>query len=557
MLTTCTLLLVALATTHGVEETGFEAVSRGGGWVPERLDLSLTVDPEERELLLEGTIRLRLTIATSPGPTLAANFRDFVMDFEEVSADGATVTLDDDPEVPNRANLVAAHVRFDEPRTEGEVVDVRFRMLSYRDGAQFIVEPRVAYGSWVMGWYPIPAPLPGVAPSKRLREAPGTTTLDLPESWSGVTNGARTARVVEGGRARETWESTLAVSRSFVAARYQTARHEIDGRSIGVHLLTEKAQSAEMQATRLAEALRAQEARFGPYPYPTYAIAEFPDDALAFYASSEQGFIVAKSAAFGWEHGNLPLFAHEMAHGWWGNRVGTAGPGSILMNETLAQYSAVIAIETLEGEEAATEFLRFSRSGYSDWQCAEGYFRIRRQGNDKPLGQLKSGGFDHHLSDSKGMWVMHMLRRRVGDDVFFGRLRSFVENSDRDLSVARFREEFGAAAPDAGLEAFFEQWLEQEGAPLLALDWTPRDGGGVTVDLRQEQAGEPYALDVELDVVPAEGPPTVHVVRLDQRNQAFELAIDGAPTEVRLDPRHRLLRWTPEYGPRPEADRTD
>ena len=116
---------------------------------------------------------------------------------------------------------------------------------------------------------------------------------------------------------------------------------------------------------------------------------------------------MAKSDAFEYEHGNVPLWAHEMCHAWWGNTVGTQGPGSKMAGEALAQFGVLTALEAMEGREAVVEFLEFSRSGYSPTQCARGYFGLVDDGNDHPLAKLGnsslSGGQTHNLVDSKGL----------------------------------------------------------------------------------------------------------------------------------------------------------
>ena len=121
------------------------------------------------------------------------------------------------------------------------------------------------------------------------------------------------------------------------------------------------------------------EDKWGSYPYPGVAIAEVPQNAGSFGASSEQGFIMVKPHFLNVPGGNLPLFAHEAAHGWWGNTVGTSDPSSLLCSESLAQYGAVIAIEATEGREAATDFLRFSRAGYRRYSGPTTRGRSRRR----------------------------------------------------------------------------------------------------------------------------------------------------------------------------------
>jgi hypothetical protein len=251
------------------------------------------------------------------------------------------------------------------------------------------------------------------------------------------------------------------------------------------------------------------------------------------------------------EGGNLPLFAHEAAHGWWGNLVNTTGPGSILCSESLAQYGAVIAIETVEGKAAATEFLRFSRPGYVMNQCAKGYFQLVREGQDLPLAQLGNGGVHHTLSDAKGHWVYHMIRRRLGDEVFFGALRGLLERfGGRRMALADVRRAFiEAAAPGDEMEAFLSQWLDRTGAPVLELR---HEAGAVTI--LQTQEGEPYELRVDVEVETESGTRERFAIPVRERSTPVRLPEGARPESAVLDPDHAVLRWDPAYGPKPGID---
>ena len=289
------------------------------------------------------------------------------------------------------------------------------------------------------------------------------------------------------------------------------------------------------------------EERLGTFPYSNYGIAEILDGKVSWYAASQQGFILAKSEAFRFG-ANLPLFAHEAAHAWWGNLLGTEGPGSILCSESLAQYGAVLAIESIEGPQAATEFLMSSRRGYSSEQCARGYFRMAKKGQDMPLSKLDGGGWQHTLSDAKGHWVYHMLRRRIGDEVFFATLRGLIARyAHDDLSLDELRAAFLEAAPrSTRLERFFAQWLDRAGAPSLTAEWEATDDGQVVLTVSQVQEGEPYDLDLELDLLTSEGPQRF-ALELRQRHARLELSVAGEVTGVLLDPDQRLLIWKSQY----------
>ncbi|MEQ8764944.1 MAG: M1 family aminopeptidase [Planctomycetota bacterium] len=526
-----------------------DAPPEGSGWRYERLDLDLHLNPASGKIVVEGEATLRLEAETSPGPTLGVNSRKPIFVFESVGTpSGTKVELNASHPVLEAIRL--AHIRREEPYRQGDTVMLRFRCIGVGESMQVCLREQMALGSWVECWYPVPLRARNESLSE-LSSAVGRTRLHLPSGWRGVTNGKRTAREVEGDRAVETWQiEGLPVARSFIAAPFTVGSSEIDGREIGVYLLDTDPELAEQQSIMLAQALAAMETRFGPYPYPSYAIAEVPFELsfeLGFGASSEQGFIMCASNFIRVAGGNLPLFAHEAAHGWWGNKVGTTGPGASLCSESLAQYGAVLAIETLEGAAAASEFLRSSRAGYIPDQCAKGYFEILRTGRDKPLAELKSGGVDHTLADSKGTWFYHMLRRRVGDELFFQTLRSILEKyAGEQLSLAALREEFSKVAPaEARLKVFFSQWLDRTGAPILVGELR-----GSSLVLRQEQAGAPFDLNVEVELVSDDGA-TRRELTLRDQEATFELEGLEGVREIRVDPDFKILRWDESYGARP------
>ncbi len=533
-----------------------DATNAGTGWVLERLDLDITVGDEGESVAVSGTAWLKLEAATSLGPTLAVNNRETVFEFREVRARGyADAAVDRTTPHEHAAHARLAALRVNEPLSAGDRLVIDFGMDRIGEAPQAVFGGGIALTSWVEAWYPVPI-VAGEDPiAAEKLNVPGTTTLRLPTRWSSVTNGARTERTESADGSVETWTTEAPVARSWVAGPFRAGYEIFGDREIGVHLLSPKAESASNQAKTLAAALAAMEERFGPYPYPSYAIVELPEESVDWYASSEQGFIMARSSAFDVDGGNVPLFAHEAAHGWWGNLVSTTGPGASLCSESLAQYGAVVAIESIEGQRAATEFLEYSREGYSGWQCAVGYFGIIREGGDKPLSELAQDHWDHNLSDSKGHWFYHMLRRRVGDEVFFSTLRGFTRDFEsREISLGDVRAAFVKARPDdASLEAFLSQWLDRTGAPVIDLDWWAIDrGAAVEVVLTQRQAGEPYALDVEVEIVTRDGQRLRELVAVGNRETRVEFETPGRAIDVTLDPDVRLLLWRPRYGPVPK-----
>jgi hypothetical protein len=513
-------------------------------WSYRHLDLEVTIDPAAGHLAVTGHAVVVLGGASASEFRLFVNTRAPAMLFERLATPGSASEVVFDLVEGRHVALVA----LADTMAPGDTVAVDFALRWEEPSFQLLLTDSVALASWVEAWYPVL-----VNPGRRpVWAVAGSTRFHLPPGWHAVTNGTlQSEGALAAGQGRvAVWHTPDPVNRSFAAGPYLAARTDAGGREIGVYLLTADTVSARLQAETLLRAIRAMEAVWGPYPYDGYAIAEIPDDAVSWAASSEQGFIMATSRQFG-DDGNLPLFAHEAAHGWWGNQVQSHGTASLMVSEALAQYGAVVAIEALEGEAAMNDFLRFSRPGYNQYQSAHGYFEIIRRGGDKPLSQLTNDRWDHNLSDAKGHWFYHMLRHRVGSDHFFSILRQLQEDrAGSALSLPELRQTFIDAVPeDEGLAEFMAQWLDRTGAPHLETRWWTTDAGrAVHLELTQAQP-DLYDLEitVELELIGAER--VRHQVRLVERTQAFALDAPARIVGLHVDPDHRLLFWRPEYGP--------
>lgn len=509
-------------------------------WSYSRLDLNVAIDPVHERLDITGTGVVTLADAAADEIRLFVNTRSAAIALGHVTTTNRTSTVS----IESSGHQQLVHIALESPAEPGDSVRFEFTSTLSAPSSQLLLTAEVALASWVEAWYPVPS-----GPAGARWAAPGTTRFHVPAGWHAVTNGTLISTTIRGDSAVHVWHTTEAVHRSFAAAQYRAARTSAGGRDIAVYLLTADSASARRQAETLARAITAMERVWGRYPYDGYAIAEVPTDAVAWAASAEQGFIMAVSSQFG-DDGNLPLFAHEAAHAWWGNRVSSTGPGARMVTEALAQYGAVIAIEALEGTDAMNEFLRFSRRGYNRFQSAHGYFEIVRRGGDKPLSLLGNDTWDHNLSDSKGHWFYHMLRHRLGSERFFAILRD-VQNqyTGRALSLADLRGIFVDAAPDdPGLEEFVAQWLDRTTAPHFAVDWwTTDEGHGARIVVTQVQ-DDLYDLELDIELTLASGHRVRRTLHVAERMHEYTLSAHGRIVDLRLDPDHILLFWRPEYG---------
>lgn len=548
--------MIASLVLLGLARPQIDASRSGMGWTMTRLDLEVVLENEPPAMWIEGTCQLRLDIGHSSGPTLVVNGGMAALHWGHLEAAGVG-----EPDVELDVPLLfgggqrAAHVRFDEELQRGHVLTLSFELEWRNAASQLSVHPGFAIASWTDVWYPVALPLDYSAGlGTRLISIPGRTTLHLPPDWIALSDGELLERAREPAGAREVWSvEERPVARSFAAGPYAAAERVVAGRTMRVYLLAEQAIGVDRLAELLASSLAAQSARLGDFPFAGYGVAEVPEAAGTWYAASQQTFILAKSNAFAFEHGNLPLWSHEMGHAWWGNTVASGGPGEKVVGEALAQFGVLITLEAIEGRAAMTEFLEFSRSGYSANQCARGYFELLGRGQDHPLATLGDSTLDgettHDLADSKGMWVWHMLRRRIGDETFFGVLRRLAsERAGGSLSLDDLRAAFQTAAPAHGLERFFAQWLDRPGAPVIHVEHRALAEGRYEIELAQSDDRDPFRLDLALDVRLEDGTVRRERVAAVERLTRIERVFASPIQEVILDPERDVLLWRPAYG---------
>jgi aminopeptidase N len=124
--------------------------------------------------------------------------------------------------------------------------------------------------------------------------------------------------------------------------------------------------------------------------------------------------------------------------------------------------------------------------------------------------------------------VLHMLRRLVGDQAFFGGLRRFYYSwRFQKAGTDDFRQAMEQAS-GVDLGRFFEQWVFGEGLPHVTFTSRveDRDGSAEAV-LRFEQAGEVYDFPVTVTLDYLDNTSTNAVVKVTDRVVEVRIPVKG------------------------------
>jgi aminopeptidase N len=237
------------------------------------------------------------------------------------------------------------------------------------------------------------------------------------------------------------------------------------------------------------------------------------------------------------------LIAHELAHQWFGDLVTCRDWSQAWLNEGFATFMEHVDREAHLGKDEYDHGLRGDMEAY--FGEARGRYRrsIVCQDYEAPIDI-----FDRHLYE-KGACVLHMLRRDLGDALFWKGVRSYLQRHARGVVETRDLQRALEDASGRSLERFFEQWVYRPGHPELDVK-VEHDGDILTVSVKQTQATAPhhgapsgaadnvtpvFAFDLALDIA-LDGEIRREVRHVDQASHTFSIKVPSRPRFVVVDP---------------------
>ncbi|MHC5010195.1 MAG: M1 family aminopeptidase, partial [Planctomycetota bacterium] len=286
------------------------------------------------------------------------------------------------------------------------------------------------------------------------------------------------------------------------------------------------------------------EERFGvAYPYEKYAQVVVSDFIFGGMENTTATTLIEYAlyddrAALDYDADDL--IAHELAHQWWGDLLTCRDWSHAWLNEGFATWSENVFKEAHRGQDEAIYDRHVTATAYVKEDAAKYRRAIVDDRYDEPIDL-----FDRHLYE-KGSWVLHMLRRELGEEPFWRAICAYATaNHGRSVVTDDLRRAIEDAT-GRNFEWFFDQWVFKGGHPELKFGWSyDADDRVLSVSLRQQQKGdevtpEVYRATVDVDVEAGDGV-TRHRLDLSRREQTFALPMAEAPKAVRFDPRGWLL----------------
>ena len=318
---------------------------------------------------------------------------------------------------------------------------------------------------------------------------------------------------------------------TLVIGRYHVDSIKEGGIELVTYFFEEHRDLSKEYLVKSAEFISDFQKRLGPFPFKRFQVVE---------NEAPTGFGMATMTLIGTHIIAYPFIVeqslgHEIAHSWFGNSVYVKG-GSGNWCEGLTTYVADYHFKEKKGEAVGYRHdILIDYESYVHPQDAISIqeFRFRRNRMEKAVGYGKCAMF------------FHMLRQKVGDQLFFMGLRKLIEEySFNDVSFDDIRYVFEAVA-QIDLHGFFRQWLQRKDIPEIGISSpvVSRDGKGkyvVSFDLIQKVM-PPYDLSVPYVISTSKGDVN-GTIETNKEKVHITLKVDHMPDEIALDPDFDLMR---------------
>ena len=235
-------------------------------------------------------------------------------------------------------------------------------------------------------------------------------------------------------------------------------------------------------------------------------------------------------------HFGFALNAHEMAHQWFGDKITCGSWQDLWLNEGFATYFAGLPLETMYDGEFWIEW----KERYLDRATLianESVF-VHDTSNVSRL-------FDPYLTYAKGGYVLHMLRKQIGDDSFFEGIRSYMSDPELIYGTALTTDFFKhmEISADTNLTLFQNQWIYGKGYPSYNLEWE-KLGTKVNLSLSQITADPSvtfFYVDVPILITGNNGEEVWLKIKHVENNQKVSLTIPFEIHSIQIDPKLDLI----------------
>lgn len=358
--------------------------------------------------------------------------------------------------------------------------------------------------------------------------------VSAPDHYGIVAIGKRVSEKKEQGRIHSHWRTSVPLSTKlmvigvspFAVQEMQSA----SGIPVSTWVYPQNREEGFFDYSIATRPLDFFESYIAPYPYTKLANVQ----SKTVYGGMENAScIFYHERTVNGKQDHEILFAHEIAHQWFGDAVSELNWHHIWLSEGFATYLTDIYIEHTYGREAfVASMLDEKRQVLS--------FARRRMAPIIDTTLPVSVRLLNRNSYEKGGWVLHMLRHDMGDELFQECVQSFYEKYKFGNVLTEDFQEVAESLSGKSYDTFFNQWFYQSGHPVLSEKWKRR-GKRTILTITQHQEEFIFRFPIEIELTNEQGESFRETLHIDDPSQSFTLKPGFKVSRLTLDPDSWLL----------------
>lgn len=354
--------------------------------------------------------------------------------------------------------------------------------------------------------------------------------ITAPSHYQVIANGLKTKEITT-GNLKTTWYSekiplptkVLAVGVADFAIDHSG---DVNGIPVYSYLFPEDRQKGfrdyKMAGKILAYFIR----KIGPYPYEKLANVQ----SKTIFGGMENAGAIFYSERSPGSRDIEELLAHEIAHQWFGDGVTETDWQHVWLSEGFATYMTHLYMESKYGKDTLKAGLVTDRKKIIEFAKKRQTAVVDTTVKEHFMQLLNINSYE------KGGWALHMLRRQVGDSIFWKGIRLyFATYNGRNANTSDFRKIMEKVSGQS-LAMFFKQWLETAAMPVLEIS-TKNEKNLLSIEVKQTQ-DQLFTFPLEYTV---EGSADIHKVEIKDRITQFKITTAGNTGVVNFDPQVNLL----------------
>ena len=350
-----------------------------------------------------------------------------------------------------------------------------------------------------------------------------------PDHYTVVANGAlQDEKALSGHRKMTHWKEAQPLAPKIMVIGAADFAVDHPGNAMGVpvwNYVYQQNKSAGFQSYAVAlQILPFYITHIGPYPFEKEGNVQ---------SKTRFGGLENASAIFYYENsvgspGVESLMAHEIAHQWFGDAATETQWKHLWLSEGFATYMTLCYLENKYGVDTLKASLQQDRKKVIKFEKTRLTPVVDTSIRADYMQLLNPNSYE------KGGWVLHMLRRRIGDELFWKGISTYYSTyRNSNASTADFMKVMEMVSSQK-LDTFFHQWLEQPGHPHVTITWKYDSDKKIAVIDFTRTGDFQFPLEYTIDGA-------LHHVDITEDHIHVELPLPEKPNTLTPDPNVNLL----------------